>query len=279
MLDKQPIPPNSSRTIVFSREEKFSVPTSPTQLTEGVTPDAVGITLNQFTATAEQYGFLVVLSDLAALTVKHPIVEKTIYLEGLYAAELYDLLIYNVLTASTNVYRPNARSSNLNLVATDTLGYNDMVQTEALLFNAGARPMEDGDFVFVVAPNVYTSLLEDATFKQAAQFRAPERIWKGEVMELAGHRIVRSNAPAFSAISQSQSGSANKVYNSFAIGRFAYQISDLQNMQAYVVAPGGQADPLKQRYKIGLKFDFKSIVTNPSWIINIFSAGSDSVNN
>lgn len=91
--DKQPIPANSSRTIQFTREEKFSVPTSPTQLTEGVPPDAQGITMNQFQATAEQYGFLVRLSDLAVLTAKHPVVEKTIYLQGLYAAELYDQLI------------------------------------------------------------------------------------------------------------------------------------------------------------------------------------------
>ena len=89
--DKQPIPSNSSKTIHFTREEKFTVSTVPTQLTEGVAPDAQGLTLNQFEAVAEQYGFVVRLSDLAELTAKHPIVEKTIYLLGLHAAETYDL--------------------------------------------------------------------------------------------------------------------------------------------------------------------------------------------
>lgn len=89
--DKQPIPSNSSKTIHFVREEKFTVASSPTQLVEGISPDANGITMTQFEAVAEQYGFLTRISDLAELTAKHQVVERTIYLEGLHAAETYDL--------------------------------------------------------------------------------------------------------------------------------------------------------------------------------------------
>jgi hypothetical protein len=52
---KEPLPSNSSKSIRFVREEKFSVSSSPTQLTEGLPPDATGMTLNQFEATVEQY--------------------------------------------------------------------------------------------------------------------------------------------------------------------------------------------------------------------------------
>lgn len=45
--DKVPIPANNSKTIRFVREEKFTVSATPTQLTEGIPPDAVGTTLNQ----------------------------------------------------------------------------------------------------------------------------------------------------------------------------------------------------------------------------------------
>lgn len=181
----------------------------------------------------------------------------------------------------SNVYYPNAKTSQATLTASDTLAYQDLVSTESSLQSNGARPMEDGDYVLVVAPQVYASLLKDPTFVSAAQFRAPERIWKGEVIELGGYRIVRSNAPAFAFINGSGNGSgkANKIYNSFAVGRFAYQISDLQNLKVFVVSPGGQADPLQQSYKIGLKFDFKTIVTNSAWLTSIFSAGIDTVNN
>jgi len=52
--DLHPLPENSSKTIRFTRQEKFTVDTSPTQLTEGVPPEAEGITINQVEATTEQ---------------------------------------------------------------------------------------------------------------------------------------------------------------------------------------------------------------------------------
>ncbi len=72
--EKVSLPSNSSKTIRFVREEKLAVST--TQLTEGVPPDALGIALNQFEATMEQYGIVVRLSDLAELTARHNIVER-----------------------------------------------------------------------------------------------------------------------------------------------------------------------------------------------------------
>ena len=277
--ERQPIPANSSKTIQFSREEQFTASTNPVQLSEGITPDAQGVTLNEFQAVIEQYGFLVRLSDLAVLTAKHPIVERTIKLLGLNAAETYDILIFNVLNNATSVYRPNGRTANTSLVATDTIGYTDLVQNEAALNVLGGRPFADGDYVCVMAPQVHAALLRDPDFKAANQFGKPERIWKGEVQELGGVRVVRTNSPAFLPLSQSTSGATNKIYSSFMISQFAYQISDLQHLQVIVTAPGGGSDPLKQSYKIGYKFSFKSIITNENWITLMLSSGQDSVNN
>lgn len=52
--EKHPLPSNNSLTIRFVRQEKLSVSASPSQLTQGVAPDASGITLNQFEAVMEQ---------------------------------------------------------------------------------------------------------------------------------------------------------------------------------------------------------------------------------
>jgi N4-gp56 family major capsid protein len=276
--EKTPIPSNSSKTIQFVREEKFAVAQTPTQLTEGIPPDAVGLSITEFQAVVEQYGFLVRLSDLAELTAKHPIVQRTMYLLGLQASETYDQLIFNNLIVSTNTYFPNGKASEVSLTASDTLGYNDAVQIEANLQDAAARPFDSGEYVFVVAPQVWASILKDPDWKASHQLSSPDAIWKGEVGALSGMRFVRSNAPAFAAIAQTGSGQANPIYAGFAIGRFAYQISDLQNLRAYVVAPGGQSDPLQQSRKIGWKFAFKTIITNNTWIINTFSAGNNSVN-
>ena len=277
--DKEPLPSNSSKTIRFVRQEKLSVSASPTQLTEGLSPDAGGLTLNQFEATVEQYGTVVRLSDLAELTARHNIVERTIYILGLQAAETYDQLIYNVMDAASNEYRPNAKAADANLTAADVPGYNDLIELDAILNAAGGRPMEGGEYVFITSPQPYAAILRDPDFKAAAQFKAPERIWRGEVAMLGGFRVVRSNSPAFAVTTSAAAGVSSKVYSSFALARFAYQITDLQNLRVYVVAPGGQTDPLQQSRKIGWKFAFKALITNQTWIRRVRTSGQNSVTN
>lgn len=277
--EKVAIPSNSSKTVQFVREEKFVTQATPTQLIEGIAPDAVGLTLNQFTATAEQYGFLARLSDLAELTAKHPVVQKTMYLLSLQAAETYDQLIYNVLNAATGTYFPNGKVSDTGLTSNDTISYNDLVALDAQLNDAGARPMDGGDYVLVTSSQAYASILKDPDYKAAHQLSSPDKIFRGEVDQLAGFRVVRSNAPAFAATVSAAAGTANKVYSAFAIAKNAYQISDLQNLQVYVVAPGGQSDPLQQNRKMGWKFAFKTIITNQNWIVRVRSAGASSITN
>lgn len=239
------MPSNSSKTIAFVREEKFATQTTPTQLTEGIPPDAVGITVNQFTAVMEQYGFVTRISDLAELTSKHPIVQRTMHLLSLQAAETYDQLIFNVLQSATNTYYPNGNTADTTVKATDLPSYNDLTAIEALLQTQGARGMDGGDYVAVFAPNTYNALLRDPDWKASHQLNSPEKIWKGEVDTLAGVRVIRSNAPAFLPTLQTgNTGSSNKVYSAFLIGRYAYQISDLQNLRVYLTNPGGQTDPL-----------------------------------
>src|SRR5271157_4170326 len=257
--DKDPIPSNSSKTIQFNRLEKLSTTTSPSQLTEGISPDAIGLTMSQYQAVAEQYGIILRLSDLSELTSKHDVVGRALYVLGLHAAETYDILIFNVLSSASNVYRPNGKTSNATTTASDKLGYVDLTALHANLMDQGARPFDDGDYILVVAPQVHASMLQDPDFKASNQFGNPARIWRGEVGELSGFRIVKTNAPGFAAVTQSTSGYANKLYYSFALARNAYQISDLQNLRVYAAAPGGQTDTLQQTRKIGYKFAFKAI--------------------
>lgn len=277
--DKDPIPSNSSKSIQFNRLEKLSTTTSPTQLTEGVSPDAIGLQMSQYTAVAEQYGLLLRLSDLAELTSKHDIVGRALYVLGLHAAETYDILIFNVLSTATNVYRPNGRTSNATTTASDKIGYVDMTALHANLMDQGGRPFDDGDYVLAIAPQVNASMLQDPDFKASNQYQMPQRIWRGEVQELTGFRVVKSNAPGFVPVTQATSGAANKLYYSFAIARNAYQISDLQNLRVYAAAPGGQTDTLQQSRKLGYKFAFKAIITNQNWIWSVISAGQNSINN
>ena len=165
------------------------------------------------------------------------------------------------------------------MTAADKLSYVDLVQLSALLSVAGGRLFEGGDYVIAVHPQVFASLQQDPDWKASVQFGAPDRIWRGEVGMLAQFRVVKTNAPAFVATAQAGSGDASKVYSSFALARFSYHITDLQNLRFYQVGPGGHTDPLQQSRKMGWKFMFKTVITNQNWIRRVRTAGADSVTN
>lgn len=277
--DKQPLPAGASKTIRFTRLEKFTTSATPTQLTEAVAPDATGVTINQVEATAEQYGFVARISEVAELTARHPVIQLTLNRMGLHAAETYDQLIFNVLDAASNNYRPNGRAGDTSLVASDLIGYVDLVAVLAILQDNAGRPVRGSNYVLVVPPQVNAGLLRDADWKASNQLRAPEKIWNGQAGTLANFDVVVSNAPSFAATSQATSGKANKVYSSFAIAREAYQITDLQSLQVFVTPPGGHFDPLHQNYRLGYKFMMKSVISNQNWIERMRSAGQNSVNN
>jgi N4-gp56 family major capsid protein len=277
---KVKLPSASSKTARFIKYEKFASPTgTPSQLAEGITPDARQLVISNNDVVTEQYGDLVKITDVAELTVKHPIVQKGLDVLGLYAAELSDLLILNVLKASTNERLVNGRAAVTDLVAADLPSYTEARIVAASLKNAKAMPFEGGYYVMVIPPNVEASLLGDTDFKAANQFNNTNRIYKGEIGQLAGLRFVMSNSPSLDGTAQATSGKTNKYYSSFAIGKEAYGIVDLQNMQVYNTPPGGQADPLHQRRQLGFKFMFKAAILNSDWLVEFISSGVDSANN
>ena len=200
--------------------------------------------------TIEQYGKVIRISELAELTAKHPLIESSINRLGLHAAELYDSLIYSVLDAASNTYRPNNRATDGALLASDAIGNNDFLELNALLHTAGGVPF-GGEYVFVTSPQPYGSIQKDPDVKASRQLAKPEQIWRGEADMAGGFRIVKSNAPAFVALTTGGAGFSDKVYSSFALAQNAYQVVDLQNLEVNVVAPGGRGDILKQSYLIG----------------------------
>ena len=68
-------------------------------------------------------------------------------------------------------------------------------------------------------------------------------------------------------------------FSSFALARESYKITDLQSLRVYVVAPGGQTDPLQQSRKLGYKFSFKTAIVNQTWIRRVRSSGANATNN
>src|SRR5258708_15574948 len=72
---------NRGTTYTASRYERLPLPFAPLQ--EGVAPQGESMTLSQVTATAQQWGDLVRVTDVANLTVKHPPFQQPIQLVSL----------------------------------------------------------------------------------------------------------------------------------------------------------------------------------------------------
>lgn len=261
------IPSASSKTISFTKYADLAVTT--TALTEGVAPDSVALSSAAITAVIDQLGYVIKLTDLAELTPKHPVVQKTLELLGTQAARSRDAKIEAVLAAGTNVFYTGARASRVAVVAGDIITVADVSRVVANLRTNGATEFDDGNYVAVVSPTVEMNLLKDQSFRDASTRSGQGtkgELYKGEIANFMGVRFVRSNSIPTIA-------STVTVFPTYFFGKDAYAVSDLQTLQSFREGPGGVTDPLHQIMTLGWKVGFKSVLLNQAFMARLETAG------
>ena len=259
------IPSNSSKTISFTQYSRLSVPGS--VLTEGTAPTDTQITNSAVTAVVDQWGAYVTLTDLAELTVKHPLAEETLYLLGQQATETIESTINGVLVAGTTVQYANGKAARTALGNSDVMTTTELRKAVKVLQVNGARPLDSGNFVLFVDPSVAMDILADSEFRAVTAF-APQPQYEGAVLGTwYGVEVRRSNV--ISTIS-----STVTVHTSYLVGRNAYAITNLQNLQTYIEGPGSVSDPLHQKRTLGWKVGFKSVILNNNFMVRIESGSA-----
>lgn len=271
----EPIPAMSSKTISFTQYAKLAIISTP--LTEGVADTAAALSNSAITATANQYGAHVEITDLAELTAKHSVVQEALYLLGRQAGESIDKLIQAVVLAGTSVVYVNSRANRAALTSTDILDTKTISTAVAQLeWNSavpfGAQSIGDsngaysgaGKFVLIVDPQVKAELMADTKFVNAASYSAVTRLFNNEVGEWFGTRVVESNLMSVIA-------STASVHTSLLLGQNAYAVSDLQTLTTYVEGPGGVSDPLHQKRTLGWKTAFAVSITNNNFMVRVES--------
>lgn len=260
------IPSASSKTISFTKYADLSVAT--TALTEGVAPDSIALSTSAITAVIDQLGAVIKLTDLAALTPKHPVVQKTLELLGTQAARSRDAKIEAVLAAGTNVFYQGARANRAAVVAGDIATISDIARVVASLRTNGAVPFDDGNFVAVISPTVEMNLMKDTNFLNASIRNGQGtkgETYKGEIANFMGVRFVRSNTLPTIA-------STTTVHATYVFGKDAYAVTDLQTLTSYREGPGGVTDPLHQIMTLGWKVGFKSVILNQNFMARLETA-------
>lgn len=261
---KENIPSNASKTISFTQYSRLSVPGA--VLTEGTTPSDTTVSNSAITAVVDQWGAFVTLTDIAELTVKHPVVGELELLLGEQATETIETQINTVLVAGTTVQYAGGAANRAALAVGNVVTTAELQKALKTLRVNGARPV-DKNYVMFVDPSVEQDLLADSTFKAVQNF-SPDSMTAGAVVgRWMGIEVRRSNVIPTIA-------STTTVHTSYVVGRNAYAMTTLQNLETYVEAPGGNADPLHQRRTIGWKVAFKSVILNQNFMVRIESGSA-----
>ncbi len=198
---KRPIPRNGGKTIEF---RKFNaLPKALKSITEGVTPTGSKLTVVPVTATVDQYGDYVELTDMIEMTSVDPIVIEATRQLADQAGRTIDTVVRNQIIGGTNVnYCPvvdasgneTEVTSRSELTSEARLRVKDVFKAAAQL-KAMNAPMIGGSYVAVIHPYVAYDLMQDAQgqWLDIQKYTDPAGILNGEIGTLGGVRFVQSS--------------------------------------------------------------------------------------
>lgn len=256
---KHPIPKNGGKTIEFRKYDPL--PKALTPLTEGVTPDGQKLSMGVITATVQQYGGFIELSDMLELTaIDNNLVQATKLL-GSQAGRTLDTITREVLNGGTNVqYADGQVTSRAELVGGSAVeGANhyltvDAVRKAVRFLKVMNAQKINGYYVGIIHPDCAYDLMSDPQWVNVKTYSDPEGIYEGEIGRIAGVRFVEtSEAKVFSG----EGAAGRDVYSTLILGSDAYGVTEVTGagLQHIVKQLGsaGTADPLDQRATAGWK--------------------------
>ena len=265
---KRNIPQGNGKTIEFRKFEQF--PKALTPLTEGVTPDGRSMQVTSVTATVEQYGDYVAISDVLEQTAIDPVVVEATKALGSQAGRTLDTVVREVMNAGTNVqYAEGQVTSRSELTTAHKLTVKAVKMAVRTLKNANASK-RDGDYIGIIHPDIAFDLTDDPEWKYPHQYVDTEEIYRGEIGRIAGVRFVETTeAKCFGAVG----ASGASVYSTLILGDNAYGITEINGggMQTIIKQKGsaGTADPLNQRSTVGWKAGLVAKILSDEYMVRI----------
>ena len=257
---KRPIPKGNGKTIEF---RKFSsLPKSLTPLTEGVTPVGQKYNVTAITATVQQYGAYIAVSDMLQLTAFDNNMAEITRILGSQAGRTSDTLTREVLAAGTNViYADKGKDGNdepSDLRADDVLTVQDIKRAVTFLKRNNTQPLQGGDFVAIVHPDTVYDLWNDSKWEEASKYAGSTQIFYGEVGRLYGCRFVETTEAKVWPANDAH-GNVVDCYATLVLGADAFGVTSINNGGIETITKqlgsGGTADPLNQRATIGWKLN------------------------
>lgn len=223
--DPLTLPKGRGTTYTATRYNRVPLPFAP--LSEGVPPVGESMTIAQVTATAQQWGDKITITDVAEMTIFHPLFQKGIELTGLQVAETLERNTFNQLNAGTQINYVGSVGSRFALAAGNVLSPHEVNRAVAALVTLGAprymgdemtntkkdadaggalaseNPRKMPHYVALIHPLVAADLSEASTIQTAWSYSDINRLYNYELGEWRGMRFCQSNMiPSWVGVAQ-----------------------------------------------------------------------------
>lgn len=285
-----PLPSNSTKNAKFRRYEALDA--TPTKLTEGVTPDSQSLTVTDITATLDQYGSLVTLTDVLLDTDDSRVLENAAAVVGEQAAEMIERMRIGVLLGGSNVeYANGSARSAVNTPITLDLQrriVRKLKNQKARYINSIVRSTPSFNtenvapgFVAVCHPDCESDIRDMKHFQDVKDYGSvpamENEIGAVECVRYLFTTLMESWADAGGDKGTadkemvSKSGTSADVYPILFIAKDAYGLIPFKGASAVtpiILNPTPSAsDPLGQRGHIAWKSMQTALILNQAWMV------------
>lgn len=266
------VPKNNGKVVQFRKWTPFEALDQ--ALSEGVIPDGQSLAMTEVTATLNQYGGYVAVSDVLDLTAIDPVINDSVELMGDQGGLTIDTLIRDELLKGDEVQYAGGATSTATVAADDVLTVEDIRKAVRTLKNNKAPQfVRDGKgyYVAVVGPNTTFDLQSDPVWQDVSKYANTEQLFTGEIGKLFGVIFVESTQASVAA---GAGASSADVGQTLVFGKNAYGVIELEggNLKSIIKPRGsaGTSDPLDQISTVGWKVDgFAAKILQPMWMVRI----------
>lgn len=292
---KRPIEKGSGKQIRFRKYNSLAPALQP--LDEGITPVGSSMTYTDVTATLNQYGDFITISDVVTLVSPDKILTEAVELLGEQEGETIDLLMRNILSAGTSVVYANNVTSRAEVAK--EVQHTDLDKIVRALKRNNVRPVTrlinpstgvgtipvPRSYWAITHPDVGADLmkLEANGFIPVEKYPNQATVLDSEIGAYKGIRFVETtNAKVFpnagGAVGTtgliSTGGTNVDVYTILVFGAEAYGESPLSGSTSGVIIKAHSpkdtfdvSDPLNQRSTAGWKALWTGAILQDDWII------------
>lgn len=265
---------------------------APAALTEGTAPSAYrDIAYTPIDVALGQIGQVAKVTDIASTVGLVKYLDTTIDLFGdEFALDVDTRIRNNLVHASTGFTKRYAQgAADFATLAAATLANGAVIPRDFLdamtKLKLNRAPTINGNYVAIVPPQGTRDILNNSEFREVVRQNYADKIFKGEVGDYYGLRIVEGTNPftedeTEGTLATSFSGAGTNttgfIYSTIITGKGGYGVVDMKKLggvgkkpQIIVVDKADSGNPLNQFTLVGWKAYWASVVLNSAWGITL----------